>query len=449
MPASPDFFSPEIKHSPYWWEAAAPQDERGDLPAACDVVIIGSGYAGLSTALELARNGTQVLVMDAEALGYGASSRNGGHVSGLNVGKGPASGRKSPVEIALGSQRYQEILGGGETALQNFETLVEREKIDCDLNYSGRFLGAYTPRHFEGMKAKVDSLNKAADVGARLLSRADQHQEIASDHFYGGMTVDRLYCVHPAKLHRGLLDACRKVGVTFRSHCAMTGITRQPDGSFRVTTSQGEIRAKEVVTGTNAYTRPASPWLRRRLVPAYSHLIATEELPDDLAKTLIPNYRAMGDTKRVMNYFRMSPDRKRLIFGGRAKLAVTDRRSPAEVLYQQMTTVYPQLKGTKVSHSWSGGVAFAFDFLPHMGRYQDGPQQGSHYLAACNGSGVAMMSYLGTQTAKKILGQSNAPCPFDELPFPTKPFYSGNPWFIPLVLNYYALCDAWDRRQAA
>ena len=109
-----------------------------------------------------------------------------------------------------------------------------------------------------------------------------------------------------------------------------------------------------------------------------------------------------------------------------------------------MLDVFPQLDGIRISHAWTGGVAFTFDFLPHMGR-----RKGVHYLAGCNGAGVAMMTYLGTQTALKILGKANRPCPFDELPFPSRPFYTGQPWFLPIVSSYYALRDRIDRSRAA
>ena len=192
-------------------------------------------------------------------------------------------------------------------------------------------------------------------------------------------------------------------------------------------TNKGPIEAREVVIATNGYTGDVTPTLKRRLVPVASHIIATEELPEDLVKSLIPKGRVVSDTKRVLCYYRRSPDDKRVIFGGRARFTQVTPEVSAPVLHGYMLERWPQLKGTKVTHAWTGNVAFAFDFLPHMGQ-----EQGMHYLMACNGSGVAMMSYLGYQTARKIAGGSNAPInAFDGQDFPTVPFYSGNPWFLP------------------
>jgi len=179
-------------------------------------------------------------------------------------------------------------------------------------------------------------------------------------------------------------------------------------------------------------------------VPVASHIIATEELPEDLVKSLIPKGRVVSDTKRVLCYYRQSPDGRRVIFGGRARFTQVSPEVSAPVLHGYMLERWPQLKGTRVTHAWMGNVAFAFDFLPHMG-----VEQGMHYLMACNGSGVAMMSYLGYQTARKIAGGSNAPVnAFDGQEFPTMPFYSGNPWFLPLVGAWYRTRDWWDRLAA-
>jgi len=433
-----------FKTTPLWWEDAAPTREGTvALPDETDVLVVGGGYAGLSTALELARNGTWVTVLEAEDFGHGASTRNGGQVSGLNVGKGPSGGSKvSPTEKALGPERMQALLAGGAEAMSNIEALIEREAIDCHYRRAGRFVGAYTPAHFEAMRHRIELANAGGDAGAELLPPDRQREEIGSDFYCGGARYARSGLVHPALLHRGLYDACRRYGVTLCAGTAMRGVARD-NGQFVVATSSGSLKARHVVAGTNGYTGKATPWLRRRLIPAASYVIATEAFSAELGRELVPNGRGLSDSKRVLNYFRLSPDGRRMVFGGRAKLAMRDPREAAPILYRQMTQVFPQLAGSKLTHAWTGGVAFTFDFLPHMGTHD-----GVHYMAGCNGSGVAMMTYLGTQTARKILGQANRPCVFDGLPFPGRPGYTGWPWFLPLVSNWYALRDRIDRARA-
>ena len=183
-----------------------------------------------------------------------------------------------------------------------------------------------------------------------------------------------------------------------------------------------------------------TPALRRRVVPVASHIIATEKLPQDLARSLIPKGRTLSDTRRVLCYYRLSPDGTRMVFGGRARFTQVDATVSAPILHRYMTDRFPQLRGVKVTHAWTGNVAFTLDALPHMGRWDD-----LHYCLGCNGSGVAMMTYLGYQTARKIARVANYACTFDRAEFPDHPLYSGNPWFLPVVGGYYRLRDNLDR----
>jgi glycine/D-amino acid oxidase-like deaminating enzyme len=275
-----------------------------------------------------------------------------------------------------------------------------------------------------------------------MVSRQRQREEIASDYYYGGMIVERSASLHPALYYKGLLDACRRRGIAVCAEAAVEGITRNGAG-WRVATRRGSLEAGDVVIATNGYTGALTPSLRRRVVPIASHIIATEELPADLARSLIPKGRTLSDTKRVLCYYRMSPDGKRMVFGGRARFAKIDQRLSATILYQYMTGRFPQLRGTRITHGWTGNTAFTLDALPHMGE-----DQGLHYALGCNGSGIAMMTYLGCQTARKIARAANYACAFDSPEFPDHPLYTGTPWFLPLVGGYYRLRDRLDRMLA-
>ena len=436
---------PDFKDTPYWWEAAPPSD-RGDAdpPATADVLIVGGGYAGLSAALELARGGRSVVVAEAEFFGHGASSRNGGAVSsGVNLGKGIAGGSsKAHADGAM--RRIEGLLRESRNAFDMVATLIEREKIDCHFEARGRLIGAYTPKHYAGFAARAELLNRVCDAGARLLPRERLREEMASDYYYGGMTIERAGKLHPSLYHKGLLDACARAGVTLCANTKATGIDGGR-GGFTVMTSKGPVRCAETVIATNGYTGPLTPDLRKRLVPATSHIIVTEELPEDLRRSLIPNGRTISETPRVLCYYRMTPDGKRVMFGGRARFTDVDPETRAKLIHRRMADRFPQLEDARVTHSWTGYFAFTYDFLPHLGTWRD-----MHYCLGCNGSGVAIMTYLGYLVARRILQNDALDSPFVGLDLPRIPVpgYTGNPWFLPIVGSWYRFLDRLDRLRA-
>jgi glycine/D-amino acid oxidase-like deaminating enzyme len=428
-------FHNDFQAKPYWWEAYQPTPlPQTDLPTAADAIIIGAGYAGLATALELARNGRHCLVLDAHEPGFGGSSRSGGQVSGgVNVGK-------RMIRKPLSRAEATPLLNEAADAFTHIEKLIIDNNIDCGWHKNGYFLGAWCQSHFNAMKKKIEVFNDEAQSDAFLVTRDQQRSEIGSDYYFGGMVVSRAAHLHPALYFKGLLDLAQKAGIAIASNTPVTKLIER-NGVWEATTSRGTIRAKDVVIATNGYTGDLTPRLKRRIVPVGSYIIATEELPDDIIRTLIPNNRAVADSRRVLTYYRLSPDRKRLIFGGRARFSLSDPIETAPLVYQLMLDRFPQLKGTKITHAWTGNVAFTFDELPHTGK-----QDGLHYALGCNGSGIAMMTWLGHQSARRVLGHANSPSAFDQSDFPTLPFYSGNPWFLPLVGASFRMMDWWDRK---
>ncbi len=434
-----DFLHPDFVAEPYWWEAYRPASgELADLPRDARVAIVGAGYAGLATALELSRHGVEAVVLERGVLGIGASTRNGGSVSGgVNVGKS-FTGRAAEID----PERADRLLSDASDAFSLIERLIEEERIDCFWQKRGRFVGAWTLKHYTAQEKRLKSLNEAALSGAYMVPRERQREEIASDYYHGGMVVERSASLHPALYYKGLLDACRRRAITICAETSVDRITRDGSG-WRVETSRGAVTVGDVVIATNGYTGAITPALRRRVVPIASHIIATERLPRELAGSLIPKRRSISDTKRVLCYYRLSPDGSRVVFGGRARFTSSDPVTSARVLYGYMTARWPQLRGTRVTHGWTGNTAFTFDALPHMGE-----ESGMHYALGCNGSGIAMMTYLGTQTARKIARVANAPCAFDTPDFPDHPLYTGNPWFLPVVGGWSRMRDRIDRMLA-
>jgi glycine/D-amino acid oxidase-like deaminating enzyme len=428
-------FSSDFKPRPFWWEAYEPRPlPEIALPGSARVVIIGAGYAGLNAALELHREGIDCIVLDANEPGYGGSSRNGGMVSGgVNVGK-------RYMAKALSDEEAAPFLTDAADAFGFIEDLIARHAIDCGWTRAGYFLGAWCKSHYDTMAHKADLLNQTAGSESYLVPPERQREEIGSDYYRGGLVVGRAGHLHPALFFKGLLDLCEARNIPIASRTPATRLTETP-GGWRVDTPRGSIHAGDVLIATNGYTGDVTPELKRRVVPVGSYIIATEELSPDLAASISPKNRSFADTRRVLTYYRMSPDGKRLIFGGRAKFGHTDPVETAPILHRFMIDRFPQLRGTRITHAWTGNVAFTLDEMPHMGKFKN-----LHYALGCNGSGIAMMSYLGHQTARKIAGKVNHICAFDRPEFPDHPLYTGNTWFLPWIGRYFRTRDWLDRQ---
>lgn len=428
-------FSSDFKPRPFWWEAYEPRPlPEIALPGSARVVIIGAGYAGLNAALELHREGIDCIVLDANEPGYGGSSRNGGMVSGgVNVGK-------RYMAKALSDEEAAPFLTDAADAFGFIEDLIARHAIDCGWTRAGYFLGAWCKSHYDTMAHKADLLNQTAGSESYLVPPERQREEIGSDYYRGGLVVGRAGHLHPALFFKGLLDLCEARNIPIASRTPATRLTETP-GGWRVDTPRGSIHAGDVLIATNGYTGDVTPELKRRVVPVGSYIIATEELSPDLAASISPKNRSFADTRRVLTYYRMSPDGKRLIFGGRAKFGHTDPVETAPILHRFMIDRFPQLRGTRITHAWTGNVAFTLDEMPHMGKFKN-----LHYALGCNGSGIAMMSYLGHQTARKIAGRVNHICAFDRPEFPDHPLYTGNTWFLPWIGRYFRTRDWLDRQ---
>jgi glycine/D-amino acid oxidase-like deaminating enzyme len=433
-------FAPGFQEKPWWWEAAEPPDRDTPLPDRARVAIVGGGYAGLSAALTLRRLGHEAVVLDAERIGWGASSRNGGMVSGgLKVATGD-------LEKTYGKEEAQRIALTCAASLPFIEETIAREGIECDYVRCGRYVGAWSPAHYDAMAKKADWLAEVTGLQTEMVPKARQRDFLGSDFYHGGMAAAATGSLHPGKYARGLAAAAERAGATLVDGVRVKAIAQQA-GGFRIATDKGELVADAVLVATNGYSLDkrgtASPWLARRLVPLNSYIIATEELPEETIERLFPRRRMISESRRVLNYFRPSPDGKRVLWGGRASFRKATAEGSAPTLHARMVECFPELAGVRITHAWTGFVAFTFDGLPHIG-----VQDGVHYAAGCQGSGVAMATWLGHNAALKMAGAANERFALDGLPFPTRPTYTGNPWFLPIVGTYYRVRDALDRRAA-
>ncbi|MFI5209514.1 MAG: NAD(P)/FAD-dependent oxidoreductase [Gemmatimonadales bacterium] len=400
------------------------------LPSRTGVVVVGGGYTGLAAARALARAGRDVTVIEREVTGWGASGRNGGFV---------LPGFKADLpEIAAryGTATAQGLFQLSLDAVNFVEQLVRDENIACDFHRPGWISLAARPAHQAAFAESARLLGALCGYQTTVLDAAAVRQEIGSSRFFGGWLDPGAAAVQPAAYVNGLAVAARRAGASVVERTSVQAISGR-QGAFRVETSQGPVAAEQVLVATDGYGGREMPALLRRVVPVGSYIIATPPLEESVARRLIPRGRVLSDTRRLLNYFRLSPDR-RLVFGGRARFVPGRLAGSAELLVSQMQEVFPELSGTPIEYAWGGHLGFTRDGLPHVGLID-----GIHYAVGYCGHGVALASWLGHRMGEALAGSR----PMPELPgkgFGSIPGYYGTPWFLPLVGAWYRFRDALD-----
>ncbi len=420
---------------PFWWDAAPPPDPTHEpVASTCDVAIVGAGYTGLSAARTLANAGLSVQVFDKQRVGEGASSRNGGILSGnLRIGFGAAI-RKYGLEQAI--TIYRE----GIAAREFLAATIRDNAIDCDFQMNGRFTGALNLEDFAAMQREVDLLNQHLDIGAQAIAKSDLPDETGSIAYSGGLLRNDIGMFHPAKFSRGLATLAGDAGATLHGETAVTGIAQDGD-RFTVSTARGPVSAHHVVMATNGYTDASDRWLRRRIVPITSRMVVTEEISDNLMNHLLPKRRAMGENRNLYRYYRPSPDGKRIMLGSREPAFSRDPRAAADHVQAGLIEIFPELSDVAITHSWNGYVAFSRDELPRIFM-----QNGIHYACAYCGSGTVWAHWLGTKVALRILEQTGGDSAFDGAP-KAIPFFEGRPWFLPAAMAWYGMKDRRKERK--
>jgi len=426
-----------LKETPLWIEGVTfpTTDPARPLSGRVDVAVIGGGFTGLAAARALVRRGASVAALEARTFGWGASSRNGGMVlTGLKV-------EAATLIRKYGLVTARELFAASLASIDCVEQIIREERIDCDFARCGHLLLAYKPAHYKAFAHEAELLAREFGHSTRVVSPGELRSEIGSDAYHGGLVDETSAGINPARYAAGLACAAERAGAQMYDRTPVERIEREGK-EFRVWTPRGPLRAGAVFVATGGYTGPATPALRRRIIPIGSYIIATEPLHEALAHEVSPRDRMMFDTKNFLYYFRLTPDR-RMLFGGRAgffpETPATVRESAA-ILRRGMLDVYPQLRDTKVEYAWGGTLDFAFDMMPHAGELD-----GMYYALGYAGHGVAMATYLGTKIAEQIAGVPNAN-PFAGLPFPGAPLglYNGRPWFLPLAGAWYKFLD-WVR----
>src|SRR6202140_4514144 len=429
-----------INEKTFWLETVEiPTPVARDFPQQADVAIIGAGSTGLSAARTLAKSGASVAVFDAQTIGWGASSRNGGMVlTGLKL---PAS----TLIARYGKEATARMYAASLESIDFVEKLVREENIACDFARCGHLEVACKPKHFDDFRRSAEETARHFNHRQRLIPRDQLQSEIGSTIYHGGLVDESSAGVNPARLVAGLASAAERAGAAIFEHAHVEEIQREGARGWKIATQRGTLRAQNVFVAPSGYTSRVTPTLQKKIIPIGSYIIVTEVLPEKLAAELSPRNRMIYDSKNYLYYYRLTPDR-RMLFGGRAaffpETGETVRRS-ARILRRGMIDVYPPLSDARIDYVWGGTLDFAFDMMPHAGQLD-----GLYFSLGYAGHGVAMSTYLGDKIAHSILhgregnsgGNEN---PFAQIPFPRAPLglYNGRPWFLPVAGVWYKILD--------
>lgn len=423
--------APATFGSPYWWDEAPPASgDAAHLPAKVDVVVIGAGYTGLSAALTLARRGRSVLVCESHLIGHGASSRNGGHVGAKLRPK------LTTLISRLGEPLAVQLCREAITARANIARFIQEERIACDFVETPRFTGAHKPSDFAGLAKAAEIQRAKLGLNVEVISKRDQSKIIDTPAYHGGVLDHSTGAFHPAKFVQGLARLAQLAGASIATGAPVHFIARDKR-DFTIETARGTVTATNVIVATNGYSASVLPQFRRRIIPIGSYMIATEALSPNLVGHLMPGTRLVGDTRFSASFMHLAPGGNRILYGGRVAATEIDPDQSGPRLKAVLNQIFPDLRSSRISHSWMGFTGFTFDDIPHIGELE-----GMHYaMGYCGTSGTSLGVYLGNKIALRLLGSPDGDTAFDKSDFQTRPYYAGTPWFLSAAVAYYRLRD--------
>ena len=355
------------------------------------VAVIGGGFTGLSTALHLAEQGTDVTVLEANEPGWGASGRNGGQVNpGLK--HDPAQ-----VEADFGPDLGRRMVAMSWGAPDFVFDLIRRQQITCEASQTGTLRAAYSQAGAAEIRASYEP-GAQRGMPVQLLDAGALRAGTGADRYSAALLDPRGGHLNPLGYARGLAQAAMQAGAKVHGGSPALSVARQ-GGGWAVQTPTGTVQAEQLVLATNGYTDGLWNGLRRTLVPVYSGVVATEPLPEEVARTIMPMASSVYEIGKVTVYYRLDRG-NRLLMGGRCRQSDAETPEQMAFLVRYALRLWPQLRGFRWTHGWNGQLAVTTDHYPHIHEPADGVVTCLGY----NGRGVAMSSAMGPQLAKRILG---------------------------------------------
>ncbi|MBJ6133166.1 FAD-binding oxidoreductase [Ochrobactrum sp. Q0168] len=414
-----------------WYEASVP--ERPEYPELdgsrqADVVIIGGGYTGLSAAYHLAKQGADVVLIEAERFGDGASGRNGGQ---FNTGQRTWA---EDLEAEYGYERAKALFDVAEEAKAYLLAFASEHQIDMDY-MPGQISVVHKPRYLKQYERHAELMQSRFNYPhMRFIGRDETAALLGSSRYHGGVYDAGTGHIHPLKLLIGTAKAAKAAGAKLYENTKATGISTA-SGRVEVATTRGTIVAKNAFIAVNAYGGTLEPISASHVMPIRSFIGATVPLGDD--SPVIPGGESVDDSRFVVRYFRRSKD-GRLLFGGREAYTADNPREISTHIRRQIAEIYPALANVEITHAWGGSVGITMPRQPFVREVMPGVISAGGY----SGHGVMLANFMGKLYADSISGKRDKLKLFEELRIP--PFPGGRTFRAPLLflaLSWYALMD--------
>ncbi len=401
-----------------------------------DVVVIGGGLSGVSTALHLAERGVSVALLESRHCGWGASGRSGGQII---IGY---SADQRDLEKLVGMDSARALWDHSLAALAWTRKRIARHRIECD-PVSGYLHAGIKPRHGRDLQEWVNHLARHYDYhDLEYLDRAQLRQVLGSEVYCGAVSDPGSGHLHPLNYCLGLARAAQQAGAHLYEDSAVIGVEAGGGASggrraVTVRTGQGAIACEQVVYGCNAYLDRLQPRLARLIMPVATCIVATEPLDESAASALIAGRAAVADSSMVLDYYRLSAD-NRMLFGGRVSYSGLEPQRLIRSLRRRMVRVFPQLSGARIDFAWGGYVAITRNRAPHIGQLDDA----SWFAQGFSGQGMALSGYVGGLLAEAVMGDARGIECFRAIPH--KAFPGGPALRTPSLVVGMACRRLWD-----
>ena len=380
------------QHAPSYYAATANwQTDYPELEGAieADVAIVGGGFSGVATAVELSERGYKVVLLESNRIGWGASGRNGGQIIG-GYGQNPGAFRST-----IGSEGVDIVEGMGVECVDIIKQRIEKYNIDCDLKWGYCEVGL-KKRHLKSYQQWAED-----DPAMRLLDQDQIKEYVNSELYLGGYYREDWGHIQPLNLCIGEAKVAQSLGANIFENSQVTNITYGDNPV--VTTQKGSVKAGHVILCGNAYMGKLVPYLDARVLPATSCIIGTEPLSDEQLQQTMVRDVAVCDSRTALDYYRLSAD-KRLLFGGLSNYTGLEPANAEAVMRNKMAKVFPSLKNVKIDYSWSGRMGISVRRMPQIGRIKN---SNILYASGYSGHGVAPTHMTGRLLAEAVDGNTH------------------------------------------